>query len=146
MWTFPHLKPLQDDFGSIQLFPQSLQFFQCTAENKQGCTFFLFFFKWTFVFNLCAQLIKQVYSLCRAQLNLPHQVFGHLLFNLDLVLQSRLTKRPINEDLKGFPEAEVVFVETYGFLGLFLSLDLHVGCSVWWVFIFFFFSFLGKYK
>lgn len=119
-------------------FPRVSSSFSAQLRINRDVRFFFVFFKWTFVFNLCAQLIKQVYSLCRAQLNLPHQVFGHLLFNLDLVLQSRLTKRPINEDLKGFPEAEVVFVETYGFLGLFLSLDLHVGCSVWWVFIFFF--------
>lgn len=69
-------------------------------------------------------------SLCRAQLHLPHQVFGHLLFDLNLVFQSRLAESAVDEDLEGFPEAEVVFVETYGFLGLFLSLDLHGGWQV----------------
>lgn len=33
MRTSPHLKPLQDDFGSIQLFAQSLQLFQSTAAS-----------------------------------------------------------------------------------------------------------------
>lgn len=98
MWTFPDLKPLQDDFSSIQLFPQSLQFFQCTV--------------------------------CGAQLNFPHQILGHLLFDLNLVFQRSLTKSPINENLKRFPEAEVVFVETDCFLCLFLSLDLH---GIWWI-------------
>lgn len=131
MWTSPHLEPLQDDFGSIQLFSQSLQFFQCTAENKHRqrqtrvntailhdtrCL--------TCTYN---RISSSIYSLSSAELHLSHQVFGHLLFDLNLVFQSRLTKSPINEDLKGFPEAKVVFVETYGFLGLFLSLDLHGG-------------------
>ena len=68
-----------------------------------------------------------MYSLGGAQLHLSHQVFGHLLFDLNLVFQSRLTESPVDEELKRFPEAEVVFVETDGFLGLFLSLDLHGG-------------------
>lgn len=131
MWTLPDLKPLQDDFSSIQFFPQSLQFFQCTAETKTTHSV-------TRVNNrildkkgqlnlTCTALdVKLVsYLLCGAQLNLPHQVFWHLLFDLNFVFQRRLTKSPINEDLKRFPKAEVVFVETYSFLGLFLSLDFH---------------------
>lgn len=94
MLTSPHLEPLQDEFGPIQLF-QSVQFFQCAAGG--------------------------------AQLNLPHQVLRQLLFDLNLVLQSRLTKSPVDENLKRFPKAKVVFVEAYVFLGLFLSLDLHGG-------------------
>lgn len=69
-------------------------------------------------------------SPCGAQLHLSHQVFGHLLLDLDLVFQGSLTESPVDEDLKRLPEAEVVFVETYCLLGLFLSLQPHGGYEV----------------
>lgn len=74
---------------------------------------------------------RQVWdSLRGAQLHFPHQVLRQLLFDLNLVLQRRLTKSPVDENLKRFPEAEVVFVEGQRFLSLFLSLDLHGGWDV----------------
>lgn len=41
-----------------------------------------------------------------------------------------MTESSIDEDLEGFPEAEVVFVETDRLLGLFLPFNLHGGGPV----------------
>lgn len=59
-------------------------------------------------------------------MNIPHEILGHLLLDLNLVFQSRLTKSAIHKDLERLPEVEVVFVEADVLLRLFLSLDLHV--------------------